>query len=204
MSRFWSCFFENLFWPLVVLSLGPVLTLLGSKILSGTWLTWFKIIPFWGYVTFFGLTIGWLLISAFLRRRRILKEKNTPRFPCVLSGPALGYKIVGSLSYKNVIWQARIPASAPWLFPDREHEKFARIDIEVPPHCPKCDTEMEEKETFWGKFLWSCIRCGYKVRNEYSFYSEAVRAEKLAQSHWQEQCGKGKKFSEQADSVRPY
>ncbi len=81
----------------------------------------------------------------------------------------------------------RIPAPAPWDTLTKSKAQSSRVDIELPPHCPKCDTELEETETFFGNNLWKCIRCGFSCKNKLSFYREALRAEKLAQSSWEKE-----------------
>ena len=103
----------------------------------------------------------------------------------MFSVPRWGYTVVGTLTYKKVVWRVQIPSPPPWEALTLSEARSARVDIDTPPRCPKCDTELEETETFFGSYRWTCLRCGFATKNEMSFYREAVRAEKLAQSWWE-------------------
>ena len=103
----------------------------------------------------------------------------------VYVSPRWGYTTVGTLNYKGVVWKTRIPSLAPWEDLTPARARASRVDIETPPRCPKCDTELEEQETFVGKYRWTCLRCGFSTKNDMSYYHESVRAETLAQSEWE-------------------
>lgn len=94
--------------------------------------------------------------------------------------PLHGWTIIGKLPYKNVIWDILIPAE---LQPSQS--SASDIEIGTPPRCPKCQTEIEEKRSFWKGFIWICVRCGFRKRNKDSYYSEADRAEKIAKREFE-------------------
>lgn len=188
MSKTRDSFLDKVVWPLLVLALTPAFTLVGSKVQSGDWLTWLNVIPSGVYTIFFTLVGIWLIAGFTIRRIRRLKERNLPSLPSVFTVPQWGYTTVGKLQYKNVVWRVQIPSPAPWdggLTFSEAHS--SRVDIDTPPHCPKCDTELEETETFFGNYRWTCLRCGFTSKNEMSFYHEAARAEKIAQSSWEKE-----------------
>jgi len=185
MNKARESFINKVVWPLLLVALTPPTILIGSKIQAGDWLTWINTIPSWAYTCFFSFVGFWVIGGWIVRRIRALKERNSPPLPLLFSVPRWGYTTVGTLSYKNVVWRVRIPAHAPWETLTKLEARRSRVDIETPPHCQKCDTELEESETFFGRYKWTCIRCGFSSKNESNFYREAVRAEKLAQS-WRE------------------
>lgn len=187
MSKTRDSFLDKVVWPLLVLALTPAFTLIGSKVQSGDWLTWLNAIPSEVYTTFFTLVGIWLIAGFIIRRIRRLKERNLPSLPSAFTVPRWGYTTVGTLTYKNVVWRVQIPSPAPWDGLTISEARSSRVDIDTPPHCPKCDTELEETETFFGNCRWTCLRCGFTSKNEMSFYHEAVRAEKLAQSWWEKE-----------------
>lgn len=172
-------------WPLLLLALAPTVTLIGSKLQSGDWLTWVKAIPSWLYMTFFCIIALWFITGVVLRRIRRLRERNLPSLPSGFLIPPWGYTRVGTLPYKGVVWRYQIPAPPPSERLTIAEARSARVELDIPPRCPKCDTELEEIETFFGRFRWSCLRCGFRRKNNLSFYHEAMRAEKLAQSEWE-------------------
>lgn len=178
---------DKLVLPLLFVALLPTFTLLGSKLLSGDWLAWFKRVPSWGYSVFVGLIVAGFLLSPVVRRLRRLRKRNLPAAPLFFGVPRWGYVTVGTLNYKNVIWHVQIPAPPPWKGLTPAEARCAAVDVETPPHCPKCDTEVEETETFFGNFRWSCLRCGFVTKNNMSYYKEVIRAEKLARSWWEKE-----------------
>jgi ribosomal protein S27AE len=182
---------EKVLWPLVVLALTPSATLLGSKLQSGDWLSWMKKLPSWAYWAFFVVVLGFLLLGAIVRRRAHLRRKNLPFLLPIVVSPRWGYTIVGTLGYKGVVWRTRIPSLAPWEELTLARAQASRVDIETPPRCPKCDTELEEHETFFGNYRWLCLRCGFSAKNEMSYYHEAVRAETIGQSEWERSNAQG-------------
>ena len=190
MSKTHESFINKVIWPLLVLTLTPTFTLIGSKFQSGDWLSWFNVIPSSIYTTFFAFIATWLIIGIVIRRIRRLKERNLPSTPSIFTIPRWGYTTIGTLKYKNVVWRVRIPSPAPWDEFSFQQAQSSRIDIGTPPHCPNCDTELEETETFFGRFRWTCLRCGFSTKNEMGYYHEAVRAEKLAKSWWENEAKK--------------
>lgn len=187
MTKVHDQFLDKVVWPLMLLALTPAVTLIGSKVQSGDWLTWLNVIPSWAYTSFFSIVGIWFIGSVIARRLKTLKERNLPSLPLAFTIPQWGYTRVGTLNYKRVVWRVRVPSPAPW---QNFSKNDVRVDIETPPHCPKCDTEIEEAETFFGGKRWLCICCGYATKNSISFYHEAVRAEKIAQSWWEEESKK--------------
>ena len=54
------------------------------------------------------------------------------------------------------------------------------IEVEIPPRCPQCKTELEETKKFWGGYKWGCVNCGFTKKNSESWYIERDRVEKIA------------------------
>jgi hypothetical protein len=184
MSNLSESFLKKVVWPLIVIVLTPVITLAGSYLQSGDWLAWVKRIPIWIYPAFVGLILFWIVVEKVGQRIRRLRERNLPSLPAVITIPTFGHTVVGTITHKDVVWSIRIPAPSPWQGLRKEDVHPSQFSIGVPPHCLKCDTEIEQTETFFGRFHWSCVRCGFLRKNSISYYREAMRAEKLAKSLW--------------------
>ena len=187
MGKTTDSLLKQVVWPLTLLAFTPAITLIGSKLQSDDWLAWLRVIPSWAIWAFFGALLSWYLGGIIIRRIKHLKSSNLPSLPMCFSIPAWGYTTVGNLTYQEVVWRIRVPAQPPWQSFSWKESRAERVDVEIPPHCPKCDTELEEIETFLGDYRWTCIRCNFMKKNCISFYYEAVRAEKLAQSHWEKE-----------------
>jgi len=190
MSNSTSSFADKVLWPMLVLALTPLVTILGSKLVAGDWLAWIQNIPTWVYPSFFGAIFLWLIANFVARRIFGLRKANLPSLPSVFTIPTFGYVTVGKLDHAGVRWLIRVPAQAPWQGFNEESVRPSEFDIGLPPHCPECDTELEESETFFGGYRWSCIRCSFKTKNKINYYREAIRAEKVAKAQWKDEYGK--------------
>ena len=186
-SKIRETFLNKVVWPFLVLALTPTVTLIGSKVQSGDWLTWLKAIPSWIYTAFFGTIAFWVIIGFIVRRVHHLRQRNLPSIPSIFTIPRWGYVTVGTLTYKDVTWRVQVTAPPPWEVLSLSTAREKNVSIETPPRCPKCDTELEEAETFFGNYRWTCVRCDYSTKNNMSYYHESVRAEKLAQSWWEKE-----------------
>jgi ribosomal protein L37AE/L43A len=91
---------------------------------------------------------------------------------------------VGRLNYAGVIWIVRAP-KPPWHQLDAEPISVDDLELQTPPRCPKCETEIEQTQSFWGGYIWKCVRCGFKKRNSESYYREEERAKKIARREFE-------------------
>ena len=178
---------DKIIAPLLVGLLTPIMIGIVSKIKTGDWMKLFGIIPntLWIVV---GLVIFlWIVIIVILGRIKQLQELNAGPGIAILSTPAYGWINIGKLNYAGVIWRVQVPAPAPMeaFNPLKIHP--SSIEVETPPRCPKCETELEQYHSFWGGYIWRCVGCGFHKRNRDSFYKESERAEKIARREWERQ-----------------
>ena len=91
----------------------------------------------------------------------------------------------GEIKLFNAIWEIRapVPSSPPFLL--EQHDFLINpeeIEIVVPPRCPKCRTELEEKERkilFWRKYKWICVGCGFRTNSKESYYIVADKVKRI-------------------------
>jgi ribosomal protein L37AE/L43A len=128
----------------------------------------FLIVPWYGYVILF-------LIFIIIH---LMRKKKGRRFPLVVMGQDL--EKVGTIDYSGVKWDVRAPVPSMYESPSSYENRLSDIiRVKIPPKCPKCGVELEERNTFFGGYLWSCVGCGFSKVNPVSFYTEAQRAERL-------------------------
>ena len=165
--------------PLVVTVLASIIIGIASQISTGYWMTWFDLIPITAWKIFGIIIILWIIIA---RSKQLQKSNTGPR---VIIGP-LKWTPIGKLPFAGVVWKLRASEFALMertIRPNIDVE----IDVEIPPRCPECETELEESHSFWGLWYnWSCVRCGFQKRNRHSYYQEQERAKKLARREWEE------------------
>ncbi len=161
---------------LILYLLGPLAALVGLRLATGNW-EWLKTLHAWVWIL---LAVSVLGIIWVRERLKALREK--PLGFSVISVPPYGWTKIGDLSYKGVKWHVRVPTPGP-LF--RQPSSPSDVDVQTPPRCPKCETELEEnRHLLWG-FTWRCVGCGFRRHNQESIYTEVRRAERIAQRHYE-------------------
>ena len=176
---------NNIVAPLVVLLMAPIIIGIASKINTGNWMEWFGLVPnaFW---IFFGAVIFlWFIIINIRNRVKQLQNLDTGPGFVVISNPDFGWINIGNLDYAGVVWRIRAPAPRD-SFKNVEIS-MTSIEVEIPPRCPKCETELEQLHSFWGGYIWRCVGCGFQKRKQDSYYQEQERAEKIARRYWEKQ-----------------
>ena len=74
-------------------------------------------------------------------------------------------------SYLELNWQIEV-------FHNRSINKWM-LNIVLPPLCPNCGVEIEQKKSFWVGWIWFCCNCNFKKRNRNMFEIEAYRVERI-------------------------
>lgn len=97
------------------------------------------------------------------------------------SAPTWGYIDFAEIELFDVKWRIKAPAPAPYSMEGFDPDKVppGQIDIDTPPRCPKCGTELEEKKNFWGVYNWDCVACGFRTSNNDSYYTVSDKVERI-------------------------
>ncbi|MEN6443077.1 MAG: hypothetical protein ABFC71_04915 [Methanoregula sp.] len=97
--------------------------------------------------------------------------------------PKYGSVPIGDLPYADVIWKIVGLKEFPW--DSRETITPEQIEVEDTPRCPECGTELTQSQTFFKKYLWTCVNCGFKLKNSNGFSVEKESARKKAKRQWE-------------------
>jgi len=173
--------------PLIVTVLTPIIIIVASKINTGDWTKWFGFISKTTWIIFGLIVFLWIIIIIIRNRVKQLQKLNAGPRIFIISTPAFGWITIGKLNYAGVVWRVRAPAPRPWETFDPSSISQSGVEVETPPRCPKCETELEQSHSFWGGYIWRCVRCGFQKRSRDSYYREAERAEKIARREWEKQ-----------------
>jgi len=173
--------------PLLVVLLTPIMIGIVSKINTGDWMKLFGFIPNTLWIVFGLVIFLWIVMIVIRRRIRQLQELNAGPGIFAISTPAFGWITIGKLNYAGVVWRIRAPAPTPWESFNPLRISPSSIEVETPPRCPKCETELEQSHSFWGGYIWRCVGCVFLKRNRDSYYKESERAEKIARREWEKQ-----------------
>jgi len=173
--------------PLLVAVLTPITIGIVSKINSGDWMKLFGLIPNKLWIVFGLVIFLWIVIIVIRRRIKQLQKSNAGPRIFVISTPPFGWINIGKLNYAGVVWRIRASAPPPWESFNPLRVSPSSIEVETPPRCPECETELEESQRFWGGYIWKCVGCGFLKKNRDSYYKESKRAEKIARRKWEKQ-----------------
>jgi hypothetical protein len=174
MSRMSDKLFDKLLIPLLITVLTPIAAALGSKIVSGSWTEWIEKVPIPAWRVFGIAMLLWVVVLVY-KRLKAVRESEIGHTTSVVI-PPYGWTEVGELEHAGVLWTVCAPAPEPWETFDPMSVSSSELNIAIPPKCPKCGTELEEKPRFLGGYKWKCIRCGFKKRNKDKFDREERRA----------------------------
>lgn len=179
---------DKIIFPLLTTLLAPMIVSIISKLNTGDWVRGFSNIPSLAWVIFALFITFWVIVIAI--RTRIKKLQNLD-IPISVIGfvPRYGWVTVGKLRYAGVVWKINAPAPAPWESLHTSIISPSRIEVETPPRCPVCETELEQSHSFWGGYVWKCVGAGccFKKRNWDSYYREAERVKKNASRELEKQ-----------------
>jgi hypothetical protein len=188
MTKLSENILEKVLFPIILLLLTPLITVLGSKLQTGSWTAWFVNKPKYVYFIFGGVVLLWFTTTLIRKRLKKIERQNYFDLVGPVVIPAFGYIQIDEIKHADVLWKVRAPAQAPSLWDEFSISNINpnAINIYTPPICPKCRTELEEELRFFGGYRWSCIRCGFSIKQKHSYYREKIRAQRLAQSYWQD------------------
>lgn len=127
------------------------------------------LVPWYGYVVLFVILLGVIITTG----QKIRMIANAPPAP-----PALHR--IDTVSYKGVNWDILAPAQHPQETAANYAQRLPGIaEVRIPPKCPKCGIELEERKAMLFGYIWQCVSCGFTKRNRDTFATEAVRAGKI-------------------------
>lgn len=153
---------KHLIAPLFV----GIILLFISKIETGHWWYYLASIPFSAWLL---LLVVILLIVIF----QLLKKgrKINAAFGVTEILPFGGWTESKHILLFDVWWTTQYPTPHPSTLLTMEGVDVEELNIKIPPLCPKCKTELNEKKVFLNKYLWSCVKCNFRKKSNRSYYS---------------------------------
>jgi len=88
------------------------------------------------------------------------------------------YHTIATVDYLGVKWEIAMPY--------RGCDNKSQLRVKIPPRCPKCQTELEQKDSRIGGYVWRCVRGDFKKHNKRSYWFETDGVEKIARRLWEE------------------
>ena len=177
---------KDILAPVLVAILAPLVVGLFSTLRTGQWSSYFDRIPVGAWAAFAVLVVVWLIYAFVRRRRDELRQLDSGVSAFVVTTPLYGWRAIMEFSYADVTWRVRGPRRTP--FDDRTLP--SEVEVETPPRCPECKTELEQRHRFWGGYLWWCVGCSFRRKSRESYYREPDRAQRIANRWLEEELGR--------------
>jgi ribosomal protein L37AE/L43A len=162
---------------LIVFTIEQIIVFAISQLITGSALQWWQRFDFVTVIIIGGTTGGAVAVALTLYRLRQIKKINNLQY--LIKDPEAYPYQRPDYPHKGVYWEVWATRKRP--------RKGDSLRVRAAPKCPECRREMEENKTFWGKFSWTCIKCGFKLINEDSSAKESERVEKLAEADLEHQ-----------------
>ncbi len=170
--------------------LAPLITFflagLGSYLANGgDFFLWIAAIPVYVWIILIIISISILI---FKRKQEvdISKHDLQERYSYspdteILCQAEYGTYTAANVPYDGILWHIKA-LNNPSLEMLRGIDKYDSLLIEIPPKCPVCKSDLFERLSFWGGFLWECKRCRFKKRTSLPFLIAASHALAVAKS----------------------
>ena len=110
-----------------------------------------------------------VLITTFVIQRIIIIKKKNRR----VDAPVFGF---ARTSNDKILTEQYRKFNVFW----RVETLNGNIHVGYSAMCPNCNTNLNEKITFWNKFRWTCPNCGFTIKQKRSMYTIRERVEQIA------------------------
>lgn len=167
--------------------LPPVVTAGASRILTGSYMRWLGVIPTAVWIAVMSAVFVLSAVLAIRKKTRMLRAMDVG-VPVAVGRTAIyGWISLGYVFHLKVLWRVISPAPRPSNYPTEHYAAPSDIEIDLPPRCPRCKTELEERHRLWGGYTWLCVGCGFYTKSKNSFYLESDRVERIARRQIEKQ-----------------
>lgn len=166
--------FDNYFKPIIVWLAAMTIVFLKENRNIFTEFDWSIIGLFfknnWKVLT--GLFILTLFITFLIQKWIVYKKKNRrsekPFFGFVTTSN--DRLLTNSYNKYKVYWSVRT--------------MNGNVHVDYIPLCPECQTELDEKSTFWNKFKWSCVNCDFSIKQKDTQYLIREKVQRIAEGSY--------------------
>jgi hypothetical protein len=156
-----------------------IISSLSSKLFTNNWFMFFEFIPIEIWLILLFSFIIYIIIKMFLKSRKYKKPASSFEVLPLRDWQELYQKI-----QYDVIWVIRKQQGDVFDIYLGDQTDPEDLNIKIPPYCPKCNTELEEKKTILGSYLWFCVKCDFSKKSKMSFYIIADAVRKIEQSEY--------------------
>lgn len=149
---------------------------------TGQWTGWLHQVPALSKVGFSVFIIVWIAFVLVRNRLARLQDRDSG-VVIATSSPFQKRRLVAKQTYAGVSW--RVVGVSSSILQHRAGLPPDYVEVEIPPRCPECETELEERSQFVRGYTWICPACQFQKKSANSFDVEADRAEKVARRQWE-------------------
>jgi hypothetical protein len=166
MKKSTELFIGQFVYPLLIVVITGGMGVLLSKIITGNWFTYFERLKSIYWLLIVGVIVLFFIIRIILDIRLKTAQSN------IYAGPIrqdnYDYQEIDEITYASVVWPIMRRVYGPYVqVPEPSPDELV---IDLPPRCPKCRTDLEQKKAFWGYYKLSCPRGDFHKRRWKSYH----------------------------------
>jgi ribosomal protein L37AE/L43A len=163
-----------------ILAMAPVVSLI-SFLKTGEWMSYLKLISFWFWILLVVILVLLFIFRNIFTRVKVVSKLNNPNeLIKIIRNPPGGWDNLGYEQYQGVLWNVRSPVNFYRRdFLNGSKIDIDKIDIQVPPHCPKCKVDLIQKHRLINGYLWKCVGCRFRKGSKLSFYESSKNVKKI-------------------------
>jgi len=172
MKKSTELFLAHFLYPLLVIAVLAIGNMIISRINTGDFLTYFSKLRLYHW-----LLLSFAVFLVFIIGKLTDTSKRNPALSMPSMGPIKSgrptYRELGEHLYEGVLWpisqRTDLPAN---VVPSPEDYR-----VEVPPRCPTCKTDLDQRKIFGGRIVWSCPRGDFQIvkSSNYNVFQETVQ-----------------------------
>jgi len=174
MKKSTELFLANFLYPLLVVAVVAAASMIYSRVSTGDFLAYFAKLRLYQWLL---ITIAVFLTFAMAKIVSIAKQPLTSS--TLHSGPTqadnTSYQELGEHLYQGVLWPVLQRATLRSdVVPSPDDFR-----VDIPPRCPNCKTDLDERKIFGGRLVWSCPRGDFRTTSSISYLAMQETVQKL-------------------------
>ncbi|WP_259112696.1 hypothetical protein [Salinibacter ruber] len=155
-----------------------------SKLLrQGEFKEWLLAAPLWTWI----LVGGVFLVTSSVRVTLWWKKSGQDSGLPIRSGRPVwkrqNEKRVTKVEHKGAMWDVMVDAGGLSRQTNLSNPSPEKIRVPSEPKCTNCGTGLTQEKRWWGKYEWSCPKCGRSTTSSDPMLSVATEAKKMAISN---------------------
>ncbi len=155
-----------------------------SKLLiQGKFEVWIESISFWTWILVGAVFLVGITVRVTLWWKKRGQDSGLPIRSVRPGWKRQNEKKVTKVEHKGAMWDVMVDAGGLSRQTNLSNPSPEKIRVPSEPKCTNCGTGLTQEKRWWGKYEWSCPKCGSSTTSSDPMLSVATEAKKIAISN---------------------